>query len=130
MLMGRRCKVSVKAEIYPNSRHLVRVLSVLVCILTFIDPYGSTESSRIDGTAISSFVSWDSKITTVNGLLGGVSGYVREKMKSDGIYGEFLQITQREYGMVFKELKGENVALCLPNAKIPDRGLVDYTNCN
>ena len=58
------------------------------------NPYGSTESERVDGTAVSSFVSWDSKITTVNALLGGVSGFVRLKMQNDGIYDEFLAVTQ------------------------------------
>jgi hypothetical protein len=57
------------------------------------NPYGSTESERIDGTAISSFVSWDSKITTVNALLGGVVDEVRAKMKADGIYGQFVKVT-------------------------------------
>lgn len=57
------------------------------------NPYGSTESERVDGKAVSSFVSWDSKITTVNALLGGVTDFVRTKMKADGIYKEFLSIT-------------------------------------
>jgi hypothetical protein len=42
---------------------------------------------------MSSFVSWDSKITTVNAVLGGVSNFVRQKMQDDGIYQEFLAIT-------------------------------------
>ena len=58
------------------------------------DPYGSSESTRVDGTAMSSFVSWDSKITTVNAILGGVSDLVRQKMKTDGIYNEFISVTQ------------------------------------
>jgi hypothetical protein len=93
------------------------------------NPYGSTESTRIDGTAISSFVSWDSKITTVNALLGGVTDFTRQKMKSDGIYGEFIAITQREYGRVFTSLKGEDQPLCLPKDSVPDKGLQDYKNC-
>lgn len=36
---------------------------------------------------------------------------------------------KREYGAVFKNLKGENISLCLPSKKVPDRGLVDYTQC-
>jgi hypothetical protein len=62
--------------------------------LSLADPYGSTESARIDGTAISSFVSWDSKITTVNGLLGGVGQFVGQKMRNDGIYQEFIEIAE------------------------------------
>lgn len=58
------------------------------------NPYGSTESERVDGTAVSSFVSWDSKITTVTALLGGVGDFVRTKMKRDRIYREFLSVTE------------------------------------
>ena len=57
------------------------------------NPHGSTESERIDGTAVSSFVSWDSKITTVVALLGGVGDFVRAKMMDDGIYQEFIDVT-------------------------------------
>jgi hypothetical protein len=39
-------------------------------------------------------VSWDSKITTINALLGGVGDIVREKMKVDGIYNEFITVLQ------------------------------------
>lgn len=58
------------------------------------NPYGSTESEKVDGTAVSSFVSWDSKVTTVAALLGGVSDLVRAKMKEDGIYQEFIRVTK------------------------------------
>jgi len=78
---------------------------------------------------MSSFVSWDSKITTVNAILGGVKHLVRQKMKIDGIYDEFISVTQREYGAVFQDLKGENIGLCLPTEKVPDEGLVDFTQC-
>lgn len=43
---------------------------------------------------MSSFISWDSKVTTVNAVLGGVSDFVRRKMKADGIYKDFISITQ------------------------------------
>ncbi|KFZ20061.1 hypothetical protein V501_00321 [Pseudogymnoascus sp. VKM F-4519 (FW-2642)] len=94
------------------------------------NPYGSTEGSRIDGTLVSSFVSWDSKITTVVAMLGGVQDLVRDRMKSEGIYDEFKSVLKREYNMVFKNVKGKNVDFCLPTAQIPDKGLVDYTNCD
>jgi hypothetical protein len=69
--------------LYPNSSHP--------------DPYGSSESTRIDGTAMPSFVSWDSKITTVNAILGGVSDFVRTEMKRDGIYDDFISIVQMSF---------------------------------
>ncbi|KAK4504725.1 hypothetical protein PRZ48_002687 [Zasmidium cellare] len=93
------------------------------------NPYGTTESERVDGRGVSSFVSWDSKITTVVALGGGVGGLVREKLKGEGRHGEFLRVVEREYGRVFKDLKGEDIDFCLPKARVPDAGLKDYTNC-
>jgi len=63
--------------------------------------YGSTESTKRDGSAISAFVSWDSKITTVNGILGGTGQIVKGKMQRDGIYDEFCSRIGDEYGRVF-----------------------------
>ncbi|KAF2111752.1 putative GPI anchored protein [Lophiotrema nucula] len=95
------------------------------------NPYGSTESERADGSGISSFVSWDSKITTVTALLGGVTDFVRSKMKSDGVYKEFIRVAQREYQLAFPgRLEGEHVGLCLPTVAVPNTGLVkDYESC-
>ena len=56
------------------------------------DPYGSTESTRVDGELISALVTWDSTITTVVSLLGGVADLVRPKMNADGIYDEFIHV--------------------------------------
>jgi hypothetical protein len=54
---------------------------------------------------MSSFVSWDSKITTVNALLGGVSDLVRKKMKTDGIYDNFIAVTQvRDLSLMYSLL--------------------------
>ncbi|KAL2356526.1 putative GPI anchored protein [Cryomyces antarcticus] len=95
------------------------------------NPYGSTESTRVDGTAVSSFVSWDSKITTVVAYLGGVAEFAASKMKRDAIYDEFIDVTQREYEMKFSQpLNGERQPPCLPAATVPDAGLVDYTQCS
>jgi hypothetical protein len=71
------------------------------------DPYGSTESTRRDGTLISGLVTWDSKITTVNALLGGVSDFVRQRMIKDGIYQEFIDIIQ------VREISKSMFYLCL-----------------
>lgn len=56
--------------------------------------YGSTESTRVDGKLVSALVTWDSKITTVVALLGGVGDLVRPKMKRDRIYKDFIAITK------------------------------------
>lgn len=78
---------------------------LLAWSLTASEPYGSSESIRVDGTAMSSFVSWDSKITTVNALLGGVSDLVRKKMKTDGIYDNFIAVTQvRDLSLMYSLL--------------------------
>lgn len=37
--------------------------------------------------------------------------------------------TQAEYTRVFKDLKGEHIDLCLPDASVPDVGLTDFTLC-
>ncbi|KAJ5662378.1 uncharacterized protein N7477_009994 [Penicillium maclennaniae] len=91
--------------------------------------YGSTESVRVDGTGVSALVTWDSKITTVNALLGGVSDFVRQKMKAENIYDEFVSRISTEYSRVFKNIKGENVQFCLPKEEVPDAGLKDFTLC-
>jgi hypothetical protein len=61
---------------------------------SFIDPYGSTESTRVDGEGVSALLTWDSKVLTVVSILGGVTDLVREKMKQDGIYDEFIEIAE------------------------------------
>ncbi|CAG8058267.1 unnamed protein product [Penicillium salamii] len=92
--------------------------------------YGSTESTRVDGTGVSALVTWDSKVTTVVAMLGGVTGLVRQKMKADGVYAEFIEVIETEYSRVFTQLQGEDVDLCLPKDTVSDAGLVDFTTCN
>ena len=96
----------------------------------FEDPYGSTEGTRIDGTGVSALLTWDSKVTTVDALLGGVQDLVRQGLKKEGLYKEFIKITEREHSRVFRDLKGEDIDLCLPKDSVPDRGLVDFTKCS
>ncbi|KAF8576240.1 putative GPI anchored protein [Ramaria rubella] len=93
--------------------------------------YGSSESTRLDGTATSAFVSWDSKMTTVNGILGGVTELVRAKMQREGVYETFVEVVEREYGRVFGEgLQGVVSEFCLPEYGVPDTGLEDFTSCS
>ncbi|KFH44308.1 hypothetical protein ACRE_049480 [Hapsidospora chrysogenum ATCC 11550] len=94
------------------------------------NPYGSTESTRVDGEGVSALLTWDSKVLTVVSILGGIKDLVRDRMKSDGIYDEFVRIAENEYSLVFdKKLKGEKTKMCLPKAKVPDAGLDDFTSC-
>lgn len=57
---------------------------------------------------------------------------VGNKMRADGVYDEFVSIALREYSLVFGSgrLDGEGGPLCLPAAREPDTGLVDYTACH
>lgn len=99
--------------------------------LVLLDPYGSSESTRIDGTATSAFVSWDSKVTTVNGILGGVLSLVRARMQREGLYDEFIRVASNEYKRVFdKPLEGTSQEFCLPKVKVQDVGLVDFAGCS
>ncbi|KAJ5214340.1 hypothetical protein N7449_001509 [Penicillium cf. viridicatum] len=91
--------------------------------------YGSIESTRVDGTGVSALLTWDSKVTTVVAILGGVTDFVRQKMKADNVYDEFVDIIEAEYSRVFTDLKGEDVDFCLPQETVPDVGLVDFTLC-
>ena len=79
---------------------------------------------------MSALLTWDSKVTTVNALAGGVSDLVRQKLKQEGLYNKFICIASREYGMVFKDLKGENTDYCLPKASIHIAELEDFTTCS
>jgi len=45
-------------------------------------PFGSTEAINVSGTEISPLVTWDSKITTVLAMLGGVSNLVEDGLNS------------------------------------------------
>ncbi|KAF7716682.1 Glucan endo-1,2-beta-glucosidase [Penicillium ucsense] len=91
--------------------------------------YGSTESTRRDGAGVSALLTWDSKVTTVNSILGGVSDFVRQKMKSDKVYSTFVNRIEMEYSRVFQHLKGEHVDFCLPKKTVPDAGLTDFATC-
>jgi hypothetical protein len=97
------------------------------------NPYGSSESTRLDGTAASSFVSWDSKVTTVNAILGGVADFVQAGLKKEGLYNRFVERINGEYERVFGPqaggLEGEHVEICGPPATTVPNILKDFTSC-
>lgn len=97
---------------------------------------GAVDATRRDGSAVSSIVSWRSKAPIMLALLGGITDLVREGLQRDGVYGEFIRITTREYQSVFDpghnggaSLVGENVTMCLPNAQVPHAAMQDYASC-
>lgn len=88
--------------------------------------YGSTEAININGTEICPLVTWDSKITTVLAMLGGVGDVVKSALlkESDEKYGSafdrFVYIIDREYKLIFENsMKGTEVPLQLPKVRVP-----------
>lgn len=103
------------------------------------NPFGSTESVNVTGTAISPVVTWDSKITTVTAMCGGVAGINRgflQRSKFDSrssAYQRFSDIVEREWGMVFPEgeIHGEDLPFAIPSVDIPHTDQrPDFTECS
>ncbi len=92
--------------------------------------FGSTEAINVNGTEICPLTTWDSKITTVLAMLGGVGPIVAGGLKSevvvgdefDTIYDRFVAVVSREHQRVFGDgfLLGEDVPFMLPPSTIPD----------
>ncbi|KAG2382056.1 hypothetical protein C9374_005848 [Naegleria lovaniensis] len=70
--------------------------------------YGSTESITANGKKICPVLTWDSKITTVVAICGGVSKFTREFMKKQGLYDKFISTINREWGAVFNDGNEQN----------------------
>ena len=99
--------------------------------------FGSLAATKRDGSAVARMVNWENKAPTLLALLGGVVDIVRDGMKADNIYDEFVRVTEREYGDVFNSsrnggapLMGERVGLCLPDALVPGETLNDFSSCS
>eukprot|EP01125_Pyxidicula_operculata_P018068 TRINITY_DN6399_c0_g1_i2.p1 TRINITY_DN6399_c0_g1~~TRINITY_DN6399_c0_g1_i2.p1 ORF type:complete len:425 (+),score=83.98 TRINITY_DN6399_c0_g1_i2:389-1663(+) len=84
-------------------------------------PYGSTESTYITGTMISPVTTWDSKITTVTALHGGVASIVRRGLVKEGKYDRFFGIVNREWKLAFPSLSGENLPFESPKYQVPQQ---------
>ena len=99
--------------------------------------YGSTASIRRDASNVANIVSWETKAPTLLALLGGIVDFVREGFELSGIYQEFVEVSNREYGLKFNRtrtavspLLGEDIPFCLPNAEFPTSNLWDYLSCS
>lgn len=100
--------------------------------------YGSTEAINANGTEISPVVTWDSKITTVLAMLGGVGelvkeGLLQEKDKTKGgyasLYHRFVAVVNREYELAFggiEQVLGSEVEWALPSSRVPSTELSDW----
>lgn len=91
--------------------------------------YGSTEGVSVFGESVSPFVTWDSKMTTVLGMMGGVQEYTAKKMVADGYLRLFQNILSREWGRVFTTIKGVDAPFAYPN-KTFDKKRPDFTSCS
>lgn len=94
-------------------------------------PLGSTESISTNGTMIAPVVTWDSKITSVVAMVGGVSDIVERGLKKDGTFDRFAYVIDREWSRVFPSLKGENIPFALPSSTIPVDGvpIANFPTC-
>ncbi|EGG13816.1 hypothetical protein DFA_11577 [Cavenderia fasciculata] len=92
--------------------------------------YGSTESISNQGDEIAPILTWDSKITTVLAMMGGLSNLNRQVMSADGTLVRFLQVIQREWSLKFPEpLQGTDLPFMYPSTQIPHI-LNDFTTSN
>jgi hypothetical protein len=107
--------------------------------------YGSTEAINVNGTEISPITTWDSKITTVLGMLGGVGPVVQKALMLEedvraaqstpadqsfrSSYARFVYVVKREHELLFgtDPLPGEDFPLQLPSTPVPSDQLSDWT---
>lgn len=92
-------------------------------------PLGSTEACNTTGTAISPVVTWDSKITTLVSMLGGISNITQEVMKKDNVYDRFYSVIDREWSRVFDTLEGEDVPFGIPISMSIQSDFGDFSTC-
>lgn len=92
-------------------------------------PYGSTEAGKIDGTEISPVTTWDSKITTVVAMLGGISHLNQRVLKRDNLYDRFYAIVDREMSRVFTDIQGENLPFKEPIVSLPCLEPCNFDTC-
>lgn len=99
--------------------------------------WGSTEATFRNGTAVAPLVTWDTKITTVVALLGGVVDIVQRGLEKMGQLQPLISVIDREWSRVFfpngtaaTKLPGEELPFHGPPAdKYVPRNALDFTSC-
>ncbi len=97
--------------------------------------YGSTEAINANGTEISPLTTWDSKITTVLAMLGGIGDLVGRGLKQEldslhgNAYKRFVHVINHEFSLVFpneKSVLGDEFDFVVPKKAVPDDKLSDW----
>jgi hypothetical protein len=98
--------------------------------------YGSTEAINANATEISPLTTWDSKITTVLGMLGGIGDATAKALKTDKVqftgenaYDAFVNIVKKEHELLFgseDQVLGDDVPMFLPSAHLSMDMLSDW----
>ena len=98
-------------------------------------PYGSSEAQLTNGEAISPVITWDSKITTVWALLGGIQDIVAKYMRLENttfqpepLLKRFTSVIDREWSRVFPNLQGEHIPFSYPQIAVPEK-LSPFPSC-
>ncbi|KAE9546067.1 hypothetical protein FO519_010721, partial [Halicephalobus sp. NKZ332] len=84
-------------------------------------PHGSTEAIWIDGSMISPVQTWDTKITSVLAMNGGMLDLTRKYLYNTGRFIKFSKRVQDQWTSVFgnSQLPGSDLDFKLPNAQFP-----------
>lgn len=90
--------------------------------------YGSTESISLDGKEICPLLTWDSKITTIVAMYGGIQRIIRKALIKENLYQRFVHIVNTEWGRVFTTIRGENSEFKLPSKNVPNV-MKDFDTC-
>jgi hypothetical protein len=104
--------------------------------------YGSTEAINVNGTEICPLTTWDSKITTVLAMMGGVGPIVARGLRgevdplnpSSGVsaYDRFVHVVAREHELVFGAgtgfQSGDTVGYQRPGVAVPRNALSDWAH--
>lgn len=68
---------------------------------------------------VSPLVTWDSKMTTVLGIMGGLGDYNAKKLSFESKLNKFLTIVKREYSLVFTDVQGIDAPYAYPEVGFP-----------